>query len=76
MVTNEPPRCNRCGGTTKYGARINLPPRDVYHCESCGNDMLDDRFHETGRHGTGDLFMDSPFGFDRARNASWQDGDR
>jgi putative ABC transport system substrate-binding protein len=25
---------------------------------------LDDRFHETGRHGTGDLFVDSPFGFD------------
>ena len=24
---------------------------------------LDDRFHETGRHGTGDLFVDSPFGF-------------
>ena len=26
--------------------------------------LLDDRFHETGRHGTGDLFVDSPFGFD------------
>jgi len=25
---------------------------------------LDDRFHETGRHGTGDVFVDSPFGFD------------
>src|ERR1700730_8191257 len=36
---------------------------------------LDDRFHETGRHGTGDLFMDSPFGFGRARNgimAGWR----
>ena len=33
----------------------------------CGieiEDRLDDRFHETGRHGTGDLFVDSPFGFD------------
>src|SRR5436190_22533458 len=25
---------------------------------------IDDRFHETGRHGTGDLFEDSPDGFD------------
>ena len=40
-----------------------------------GKAGLDDRFHETGRHGTGDLFMDSPFGFDRARNgimAGWR----
>jgi integrase len=28
-----------------------------------GKPELDDRFHETGRHGTGDLFVDSPFGF-------------
>ena len=25
---------------------------------------LDDRFRETGRHGTSDVFVDSPFGFD------------
>jgi hypothetical protein len=36
---------------------------------------LDDRFHETGSHGTDDLFADSPFGFDRTRNgimARWR----
>jgi hypothetical protein len=26
--------------------------------------FLDDRFRETGRHGTSDVFVDSPFGFD------------
>ena len=40
-----------------------------------GRMYLDDRFHETGRYGTGDLFVDSPFGFDRTRNgimAGWR----
>jgi hypothetical protein len=29
-----------------------------------GGMWLDDRFRETGRHGTSDVFVDSPFGFD------------
>jgi transposase len=36
---------------------------------------LDDRFHETCSRGTDDLFVDSPFGFDRTRNgimARWR----
>jgi hypothetical protein len=30
-------------------------------------DKLDDRFHETSRHGTGDSFVDSSFVFNRTR---------
>jgi len=36
---------------------------------------LDDRFHETGSHGTGDSFVDSSFVFDRTRSdimARWR----
>src|SRR5580704_7086284 len=36
---------------------------------------LDDRFHETGSHGTGDSFVDSLFVFDRTRSdimARWR----
>jgi hypothetical protein len=39
MPSNEP-LCNRCGGITKYGGSISLPPHDIYSCESCGNNML------------------------------------
>jgi hypothetical protein len=41
----------------------------------CDDALLADRFHETGGHGTGDLFVDSPFGFDRTRSgimAGWR----
>jgi transposase len=37
--------------------------------------VLDDRFHETGSHGTGDSFVDSSFVFDRTRSdimARWR----
>ena len=34
--------------------------------------VLDDRFHETCSRGTDDLFVDSPFGFDR--NEEWHHG--
>lgn len=34
------------------------------HIQPSQQKRLDDRFHETGRHGTGDVFVDSPFGFD------------
>src|SRR6516164_8843304 len=37
--------------------------------------ILDDRFHETGRHGTGDSFVDSSFVSDRTRSgimARWR----
>ena len=37
--------------------------------------QLDDRLHETGRHGTGDSFVDSSFVSERARRgimARWQ----
>jgi hypothetical protein len=39
------------------------------------NPSLDDRFHETGSHGTGDSFVDSSFVFDRTRSdimARWR----
>src|SRR5258708_35175734 len=40
-----------------------------------GGYLLDDRFHETGGHGTGDSFVDSSFVFDRTRSdimARWR----
>src|ERR1700726_2047865 len=40
-----------------------------------GIGTLDDRFHETGSHGTGDSFVDSSFVFDRTRSdimARWR----
>src|ERR1700731_4211962 len=40
-----------------------------------GSANLDDRFHETGSHGTGDSFVDSSFVFDRMRSdimARWR----
>src|SRR5215471_12900224 len=40
-----------------------------------GTGTLDDRFHETGRHGTGDSFVDSSFVSDRTRSgimAKWR----
>src|SRR3984893_10602872 len=42
---------------------------------ACTNKELDDRFHETGSHGTGDSFVDSSFVFDRTRSdimARWR----
>src|SRR6516162_3646215 len=41
----------------------------------CASTSLDDRFHETGRHGTGDSFVDSSFVSDRTRSgimARWR----
>src|ERR1700724_3071099 len=37
---------------------------------------LDDRFHETGDHGTGELFADSAFAAGKRGAAKWQDGGR
>ena len=36
MDTDDPPRCQRCAGATKYVARISLPARVIYRCEACG----------------------------------------
>ena len=42
---------------------ISAPPRAM-RGRSDRRSHLDDRFRETGRHGTSDVFVDSPFGFD------------
>jgi hypothetical protein len=60
----------------EYNPRIHA----LYFCPQLykfdPDNKLDDRFHETGSRGTGVLFVDSSFVFDRTRNGTWQDGGR
>src|ERR1700730_15410324 len=62
---------NRPGSTGARLARAHrLPPP-----HASNETHLDERFHETGGHGTGDSFVDSSFVFDRTRSdimARWR----
>ena len=39
MNADDPPRCQRCAGATKFVARISLPAQVIYRCEACGHEM-------------------------------------
>jgi len=38
-MTNIAPQCPQCAGPTAFAGRISLPPKIIWHCQSCGHEM-------------------------------------